>query len=93
MKRCEGEPGCDGVATRRDCGHYACDACTDDATNLCSYCVPVDDIDYLDACQRREELLTRAADRMWSDQLDVDDLAAVSEWETRQRYEQEVRNG
>jgi hypothetical protein len=42
---CQGEPGCEGIGVLRDCGHHACDNCTDDETGLCIPCTPVDDLD------------------------------------------------
>ena len=88
--RCECEPGCENMAERRDCGHVACDGCTDDATNYCLTCVPVDDVDYANLVSRREELQARRAHRMCED--DVDDVAAA-EWAEQQQLEDEVRNG
>lgn len=37
---------CHDRAERRRCGHWTCDAHTDALTNLCLWCVPVDQDEY-----------------------------------------------
>lgn len=61
MRECQGEPNCTGMGPRRACGHYACDDCTDEATDFCLCCCPVDDVDYNELVERREAFLSRAA--------------------------------
>lgn len=43
---------CEGYVLRRACGHVACDAFTDDKTELCLYCVPISNDEYADAVLR-----------------------------------------
>lgn len=43
LRACEGAPHCMNDGPRRDCGHYACDSCTDDESSRCLWCAPVGD--------------------------------------------------
>lgn len=95
MHYCEIDPDCDvngNLAERRDCGHWACDGCTDEETNLCLSCVPVNDPEYAEAVQRRAEFLDGLADRPSWYEGDVDDRVALSEYENRCRLNEERVN-
>lgn len=52
---CEATEKCRARGEKRSCGHFACDGCTDDATNLCLFCVPVDEELFQKAVLRYQE--------------------------------------
>lgn len=51
---CDVSCECDEPVSLRLCGHHACDSHTDEASDLCLYCVPVDELDYVMCVQMAE---------------------------------------
>jgi hypothetical protein len=47
MQICEVFDLCCGSARLRACGHVACDECSDEATNVCLKCVPIERVEYM----------------------------------------------